>query len=1533
MRGVRGVLIVLGALVLLTGSSFDASALVDDFETDFWLPYTDFLLGDKASAGYASTFVRSGTRSFHVGISGYSILDFGSAYGYAVYATRGAAITELRISMLYDRLQDVSPSFRDAYASGLALDLLDKDYRSLDRVRYITAFQASRVGSLCGPTKADLVLPAPGGLGVWTDLARNPAVDFPAARWQSAKFVRVSVGFLCTAGLGGAAYSLYFDDFMLDTGAGDADGDGLSDLDEEARVYAMSVTSGTIAAAIPSAGSAAIDVFAPPIGGLVQWAGLGLEIHHPHPDNLSIELVNADGSAPRSELLWDPGFSVRGTAILAPRAGAALRGTVEVRGKAWRPNPFVHFYVDDVWIAGGAGNPDGSFVIPWSTGDWPEGNHRLRVIVQAMDGAEFASRIGDEVPVIVDRTPPIAEVVRPVRGDLVRGLTVIEAGARDDRGLSEVDLRIDGAMADVRRDEPFTFFYETTNLVPGKHVFGIRAVDRAGNDIVRDVEVRVGLSFEGVPLPCIPVCNLGKATLGNLPAIAAPRSPLMVPMASGDQLEVLEAFRAPWTPRIVRVDPDVSLILDAIKDSGTPSSDGLVPPIFGASDFVHVGHWRIVVRDHGKGEPGIVQQTRILVAARTSPAISDTDGDGLKDGLERSFGTVPTLTDTDADGLLDGAEVTSRSVTFVVDGSSIARTIRTNPLVFDTDQDGLVDGMELFPGVGQSPSDPTDPDTDRDGLLDGVERNRYGSDPTRTDTDGDGLSDFREVTPQTLDLEVNGLLERRSVVTSPIMADTDFDGLRDDEEWDGRALFGFRTDPSDPDTDRDGLTDLDEIRGLNRRPTNPLRTDTDGDGVIDGLDLSPTEYWAPAWRTAFEPGLVRFTQRFHALGVQALSATTWTYNIAADQCVFLADHTASATRSSDESMSNILATVNRVLVQGGELNFTATGAQDFGRESGGSATSSYGGCTFWQPRQYRFEYWHFSRAADVNFVNTVEVPIRDDRGALFHETTLAIPIRLSKPQSIIIQFSVQPVADRGSDPPAGVTVLPALVYSLFKGNDFLATPPFYRNHAVGTPIDDHAYQFRLRIPKDLAREENVVRVGDTPMTTLFLMPMWLTSGPSGVSRSALDAGRVSVGAVMSRVDESAELVVARLITDMAALGAALPASAVGLSTGFATFGPFSTYVFRIGDAFDSAAPERVDAVYLIGESPEEVATLENSIVWAPTGAWVRKSRDDFGLVIDVLKILKRGTSLTSQVTTKLLLPLLTTPTGREEMTFGRSVFLVTKLENLETRAPYYVVSETTMQTIKIPVTSRLTNTVEVPVQSVSEVVDDLGDSKLLTGVKYTNLRLALRGAAVGVTLAVFGTQAILAFRDGDIVKGTVFAVAGATATLGIVKSDVELVKGLFRGRISEAGLRARVGAVALIAVAGILVSYEIFQAASAGNEVERLSHYESALALIVDSSVGAVPLYGAAAMLGWQLGLNLAVGVRALLGIMPDPLALKIVSTPGSALVFLFEYVFTSEIPSAVAQDVLAQLLNFLAQTARYNNSLEPAYPTLLLVP
>jgi hypothetical protein len=198
---------------------------------------------------------------------------------------------------------------------------------------------------------------------------------------------------------------------------------------------------------------------------------------------------------------------------------------------------------------------------------------------------------------------------------------------------------------------------------------------------------------------------------------------------------------------------------------------------------------------------------------------------------------------------------------------------------------------------------------------------------------------------------------------------------------------------------------------------------------------------------------------------------------------------------------------------------------------------------------------------------------------------------------------------------------------------------------------------------------------------------------------------------------------------------------------------------------------------------------------------------------------------------------------------------------------------------------------------------------------------------------IFGSQAVLAFRDGDVVKGSIYAAGGATAVFGIVKADVPLLERAFSSARGVKGVVVKLGTVAGMAVAGLLASYELFLTTQTTNPIAQLSHYEEAGALPVDALVTAVPLYGAAAMLGWQLGLVVAVGLQSVLGALPDPLAIKIVSTPGSTIVFLFEYVFATEIPADISNDALVRLLNTLADAVRYLNSLDPPEPTLLLVP
>src|SRR5207302_1431128 len=249
-----------------------------------------------------------------------------------------------------------------------------------------------------------------------------------------------------------------------------------------------------------------------------------------------------------------------------------------------------------------------------------------------------------------------------------------------------------------------------------------------------------------------------------------------------------------------------------------------------------------------------------------------------------------------------------------------------------------------------------------------------------------------EIAPRPVTFTIDGTSSVRTVRTNPIDFDTDDDGLPDGPELfpsDGRNP----SDPTDPDTDRDGLWDGAErlVHG-----SDPTLSDTDGDGLVDSLDLSPTELWDLSWQGTFEPGMIRFTQRFDVRGVQGLSAQIWTYNLGENACVFLSDHTADATRSSDESAANVLTTLNRVLSDGGEHNFTATAANFVRGENWGTASSAYGACDLGHPRQYRFEYLYDSNSFDIDFVNTAEAAVRDDDGNLFYHTILSVPIQLSK---------------------------------------------------------------------------------------------------------------------------------------------------------------------------------------------------------------------------------------------------------------------------------------------------------------------------------------------------------------------------------------------------------------------------------------------------------------------------------------------------------------------------------------------------------
>ncbi|UCG68389.1 MAG: hypothetical protein JSV09_11305, partial [Thermoplasmata archaeon] len=238
---------------------------------------------------------------------------------------------------------------------------------------------------------------------------------------------------------------------------------------------------------------------------------------------------------------------------------------------------------------------------------------------------------------------------------------------------------------------------------------------------------------------------------------------------------------------------------------------------------------------------------------------SDTDGDGLIDGEEDKNGdafvdlddleTDPRIKDTDGDGLWDGYG----------DGSHTGeKDVGTNPTDSDTDGDGLYDGWEdtipngiLDPteiGESQFGTDPISFDTDGDGFWDGWEPGQHSH---RDNTDKANVCEYMFTVPFEGSYEVSVHVQGIPFLFFPPRMGVSIRDTRLYEDpiqlYNGEidttyTTYKFITPMLTGDNrlrfrNLQGTMNIDWVE-INKRVTDPVNVDTDGDSLNDGVEFS-----------------------------------------------------------------------------------------------------------------------------------------------------------------------------------------------------------------------------------------------------------------------------------------------------------------------------------------------------------------------------------------------------------------------------------------------------------------------------------------------------------------------------------------------------------------------------------------------------------------------------------------------------------------------------------------------------------------------
>ena len=304
--------------------------------------------------------------------------------------------------------------------------------------------------------------------------------------------------------------------------------------------------------------------------------------------------------------------------LLAPRAGALVRGTIAAEARAADSSGIaeVEFRLGELMVGLDAAPP---FRVSVDTAVVADGVRIMSAL--ARDRAGNVGRASAQMT--VDNTPPAVKIAAPAPGDIASGPVEVVVEAVDaTSGIARVELAVNGVSRFVAEMPPYRFELEARELAPGANVLVAAAIDRAENRgesapvsvVLSGVTVEIGEPAVGAQVPAGLVLVRGRVQAGDAEVGVALNG---IPAAVQGT-----AFAA-----LVPVAPDTTtLTAVATTDSGVTASHNVAITVSGTLDAA------LILRASPQSGVAPLTVTFSFVAASNATTIElDFDGNGTID--------------------------------------------------------------------------------------------------------------------------------------------------------------------------------------------------------------------------------------------------------------------------------------------------------------------------------------------------------------------------------------------------------------------------------------------------------------------------------------------------------------------------------------------------------------------------------------------------------------------------------------------------------------------------------------------------------------------------------------------------------------------------------------------------------------------------------------------------------------------------------------------------------------------------------------